>query len=250
MITLHKTLFSAAALGLAAASAHASFLVTYEAPGVANSTSGFTYHGVETFDTRTVGTNQTFTTDFGTSGGTTTITGTYQSVQILPADQWGGAGNTGNYAVAFGASPYELTLAAQDSSSNPVPVTYFGYWLSALDNGNQVEFYRGSSLLFSFDPAQVLALTGNCPSSPYCGNPATGANASQPYVFLNFYDQSGLGFDRVRFLESPAVGGYESDNHTVGYYENTSGTPIPEPASLALVGLALGGLAVSRRRKA
>ena len=45
----------------------------------------------------------------------------------------------GNYIVAFGSTPYTLSLAA-DPIMDPQGINYFGYWLSALDDGNKVAF--------------------------------------------------------------------------------------------------------------
>lgn len=251
MNTFSKHLVAACLVALsAAASATPIFSVTYEAAGVTNSTASFTTKGVESFNTRQTGLNQTFTSTFGMTGAGA-ITGTYTNVDIAGQNLYGGA--DGNYALTStntaSSAAYTLSL------SSATPVTYFGFWLSALDAGNQLKFYKGNDLVFSFSPDAVLSLTGNCSSgttNAYCGNPKTGENKAQPYVFLNFFDQDTAGFDRIVFSENIAYSGYESDNHTVGRYATTSGTAlnsVPEPGTFALLGLGALGLVAARKRK-
>ncbi len=78
-----------------------------------------------------------------------------------------------------------------------------------------------------------------------------GANGGQPYVFLNFFDTDGA-FDTVSFSESLAHAGYESDNHTVGFYTAESGAPVgsvPEPAAWATMILGFGAVGAMGRRR-
>jgi PEP-CTERM motif len=116
----------------------------------------------------------------------------------------------------------------------------FGYWLSALDPGNQVSFYKGAVEVGALTPADVIAKLGT--SGPYYGNPNPpfqGGDSGEPYAFINFYDMSGT-FDQVVFTEDPAVGGYESDNHTVGFFTHVGG--VPEPSTWAMMLLGFAGL--------
>ncbi|MEO8813409.1 MAG: PEPxxWA-CTERM sorting domain-containing protein [Caulobacteraceae bacterium] len=235
----------AAALSCAGAAGADTFFLNYEAPTVQTTTATFSVSGVETFDSLNNGI-QSFTTDFGTGGA---ITGVYTGVQIKSADKFGGAGGAGKYAVAFAATPYSVVLTA-DPIKDPQGINYYGYWLSALDAGNQVEFLKNGNVVGALDPGGVLAKIGNIPA--YFGNPNPpfkGENSAQPYVFINFYDTNGT-FDEVRFFESPNKGGYESDNHTVGFYTHPGGVPEPASWALMIVGLGLAGLGMRRGREA
>lgn len=238
---------------LLAAEARAGLLVGFEAASLRHTTAAFDYSGVETFDRRGLGRGMEFSTDFGTAGQAVRIEGTYRNLDIIRGDQYGGDEGS-PYAVTFGRDGYTLDLAAFDGSTGErLPITYFGFWLSALDRQNQVEFSRGGQVIHSFTPADVLAWTGACPGegNAYCGNPLDGErrrNTQEAYVFVNFFETTGEGFDRLRFFQSPDGGGYESDNHTVGFFvASGEGTAVPAPAALALFGLALFGLSVARR---
>lgn len=223
------------------------FQVSYEAAGIQSANqsalcaslgAGACTIGVESFDTRS--SNAAFSTSFGTGG---TITGSYSSVQVNAADQYGGAGAAGKYAVAFGSTPYFVSLA----TTLPSGINYFGYWLSALDPGNQVAFYKGATLVYTFTPSDLIKALGSCSASnAYCGNPNSsrlGQNSGELYAFVNFRDSNGT-FDRVSFQETPAAGGYESDNHTVGYVAAASGTvvAVAEPSTAAVLSVGLLGL--------
>jgi hypothetical protein len=234
---------SSAALLCAGAASADTFSLNYEAPGVQNTTATFSVMGVETFDEQPTG-FRTFTTDFGTGGA---ITGNYANTQINSADLYGAAGGVGNYAVAFSATPYTVSLSA-DPSKDPQGINYFGYWLSALDAGNQVAFYKNGAEVGSLSPAMVLASVGS--NSAYFGNPTAnflGQDGGEPFVFVNFYDLTGT-FDQVRFSETTG-GGYESDNHTVGFFTQMGGVPEPATWGMMLMGFGgMGALLRSRRK--
>ena len=233
--------------------------------------------GEETFTgvTLPTSTTGTFTTNFdsasdlfySTGGLTAPITGNYQlgssdtgsPLTDHAADQYGGAGGTGNYPelldTATSAESYTLTL----TDTGLPGVNYFGLWVSALDAGNQIQFYDGANLVYTLTPAAIEAAIGGCTKAGgFCGNPNTDTfyqqNPDQQYVFLNFYDVTGY-FTSITFTETLAApsSGFETDNQTVAYLSTitTIGTSLtPEPGSFGLLSLGTLALIGLRRRSA
>lgn len=241
-----KYLLAAAGAALMAVPAVAGVSFNYEAAGATTTTATFQYSGIETFNGRTLGSGQNITTDFGTTGNPVVITGKYTNVEILDGDVYS---NGTDYAVTFSGSGYSLKLSTSDNS----PLTYFGYYLPALDRGNQLEFLKGGVTVATIMPSDVIGQTGACPNglNPYCGNPTgpfAGGNKGEPYAFINVYFDGVDSFDEVRFFEDPQVGGYESDNHTVGYFINKGGV-VPEPATWAMMILGFGLVGFAARRR-
>lgn len=100
--------------------------------------------------------------------------------------------------------------------------------------------FFGVTAFLNTTAAATLVNTGpaNC-----CSAPSNGFAYSGTYTFVGLNAGDVFGFN---------MGGrnFDSDNRLIGTLHLTQTSMVPEPASWALAGLALAGLAASRRRKA
>lgn len=153
------------------------------------------------------------------SGDALVFTGTKPGVSAQPFTD-----NT-RYISVLGGKSETLTMTGDRQ--------HFGLYWGSLDTYNTIKFYDGASLVASFNGSQIATLGG------LTANGGQNSFASSRYV--NFDFTSGDRFDRV-VLKS-GNNSFELDNIYVS-------SPIPEPATWAmmLIGFAGLGYVASRRR--
>ena len=234
-----KTLKLALSMGLFAAvapfSAQATLLVTYaENPGEQNSTLSNT--SVETFDSMTTGLHATANWIDPITSGTV---GTFSNLDIRAADQYGGAGGNGKYAVTGVGVNTQTILNLTNASS------YFGMWWSAGDAKNVLDFYSGANgsgtLLAEFTTTNLLAkltpktVYNDNGTGGYYGNPnflnASGQafkDTGEPFAFLNFFGLPGTAWSSI-VITNNGSSGFEADNYTsrVAVFNPSSEGPVP-----------------------
>ncbi|MEJ5368798.1 MAG: PEP-CTERM sorting domain-containing protein [Bryobacteraceae bacterium] len=163
--------------------------------------------------------NGLYTTDRTRNIGTFDLS-PHSALRIQNSDQYGGAGNSGQYA-AFGA---QTGTAGAITLNLTNPTTFFGMWWSAIDPYNGVSLYDGNSLLMRIGGSDVISLLGvaaltaqngtQYQTSAYLGKPGTNPrpNSGEYYAYVMFH-ASGLTFNRVVFDNSGTTAtGFEMDN--------------------------------------
>jgi len=174
-----------------AIAARSTVFVTYGQPGATASTFG----GVSTysFDNLPQGID---------TGATWTGVGSFNTLDILSADAKGGASNS--QYMADGLNGVQQTTLTLNTASS-----YFGLWLSAANSSEVIDFYsKTGSLLAEFTTANLLKAL----PSTYYGNPGSGADATQPFAYVNFLATSDIAWSSIVLRNSTADGTFQGDN--------------------------------------
>jgi hypothetical protein len=186
--------------------------------------------GTETFDSFSVGTNNP-TATFNVPSGT--VQATLNGGTIAAGSD--GAGrypiSSPNYLFA-GTSSFAVTFSQ--------PIAAFGFF------GTDIGDFGGTLSLTLTDTSHVVThltvpnLLGTCGGTP-CSDPTSGS-----VLYFGFFD-TGDTYTSIAFTNNSSVDNFGFDNFSVGTLAQV--VPTPEPASLVMLGSAVAGLVMARRRR-
>ena len=139
--------------------------------------------------------------------------------------------------VGSGASTSEVNFnytGLLNALGNGATLNYLGLYYGSIDTYNDLIFYNAvGAVIQTVTGASLIAMFHG-----ETGNP----NADSSNIYVNLFFKPEEEFTSFSFRTSGHA--FEFDNLVVGYDVE----PVPEPASLALLGLGLAGLCLARRR--
>jgi hypothetical protein len=244
---MKKALYAAlAAIALVSASAAQAVTVTYnyavpgDGSGKTSTLAGSQNVFVETFDRADGSGGLTWAPNLVnvttvSGGGLGFAQGSMESVYAAPANDtthfaYGPAQGSGTSSaeVNFNYSGLLGTLGPNAS------LNYFGLYYGSIDTFNDVTFYNAQG-------GVIQTITGAFLIDLFDGQSGeTQSNNSNIYVNLFFSQQEQF----TSFSFTTSAQAFEVDNLVVGF---EVANPVPEPASLALLGLGFAGLGFARR---
>ena len=136
-----------------------------------------------------------------------------------------------------GASTSEVNFnytGLLNSLGNGATLNYLGLYYGSIDIYNDLIFYNAVG-------AVIQTVTGASLIAMFNGEPGN-QNADSSNIYVNLFFTPEEEFTSFSFRTTAHA--FEVDNLVVGY----NVAPVPEPASLALLGLGLAGLGLARRR--
>lgn len=133
-------------------------------------------------------------------------------------------GDTSNYYIVGTPSSFTGTATFTPGGS----YSYFGLYWGSIDTYNKISFFNGATDVGDFTGAAFPPATGD--------NSAPNTNE-----YVNFFFSPGTSYTSVQLSTSQA--NFEFDNIAYG------NAPVPEPASLALLGAGILGVGMMSRRR-